>query len=233
MSYRTVKLARTPHACDHDHSHVHHTPAHSHEHSDNHGHGCCVADMVPMPVPGNAPLGAADVPTGSMLSRLYIAQMDCPTEEALIRKKLGGMTDVQGLEFNLMRRVLTVVHRIEALPAVEDAIRELGMDTSRPSDVADTTPDVQPVGKPWWPLALAGAAALGAEVTHWLGLSEWIAAALALTAIAISGIGTYHKGWIALRHGNLNINALMSIAVTGAVLIGQWPRVCKNAAEKH
>src|SRR5690606_26607902 len=34
---------------------------------------------------------------------------------------------------------------------------------------------------------------------------------------------TYRKGWIALRHGNLNINALMSIAVTGAMLIGHWP----------
>lgn len=179
--------------------------------------------MVPTPAPVDTPLGAANVPTGSMLSRLYIAQMDCPTEEALIRKKLGGMTEVQGLEFNLMRRVLTVVHRVEALPAVEDAIRELGMDTSRSSDVADKAPDVQPVGKPWWPLALAGVTALGAEVTHWVGLPEWITAALALAAIAISGIGTYHKGWIALRHGNLNINALMSIAVTGAVLLRQWP----------
>ncbi len=31
------------------------------------------------------------------------------------------------------------------------------------------------------------------------------------------------KGWIALRNGNLNINALMSIAVTGALALGQWP----------
>ncbi|HJW55619.1 MAG TPA: heavy metal translocating P-type ATPase [Burkholderiaceae bacterium] len=179
--------------------------------------------MVPTPAPGNAPLGAASVPIGSMLSRLYVARMDCPTEEALIRKKLGSMTEVQGLEFNLMRRVLTVVHRVEALPAVEDAIRELGMDTSRMAEAADKAPAVRPIVKPWWPLALAGVAALGAEVTHWAGLPEWIAAALALVAIAISGIGTYHKGWIALRHGNLNINALMSIAVTGAVLLRQWP----------
>lgn len=101
---------------------------------------------------GMPPWGAANVPTGSMLSRLYIAQMDCPTEGALIRKKLGGMAELQGLEFNLMRRVLTVAHRVEALPAVEDAIRELDMNTSRPSDVADTAPDVQPIGKPRWPL---------------------------------------------------------------------------------
>src|SRR5690606_11255863 len=37
------------------------------------------------------------------------------------------------------------------------------------------------------------------------------------------GLTTYKKGWIALKNLNLNINALMSIAVTGAVVIGQWP----------
>ena len=37
-------------------------------------------------------------------------QMDCPTEEALLRKKLSGMPGVAGMEFNLMQRVLTVTH---------------------------------------------------------------------------------------------------------------------------
>ena len=148
--------------------------------------------------------------------------MDCPTEEALIRKKLGGMTSVQGLEFNLMQRVLSVVHDSDALAAVEAAIRDLGMN-SEAMGSATKTALTEPTGKPWWPLALAGMAALGAEIVHWVGMPEWLSALLALVAITISGIGTYQKGWIALRHGNLNINALMSIAVTGAVLLRQWP----------
>src|SRR5699024_10720516 len=41
--------------------------------------------------------------------------------------------------------------------------------------------------------------------------------------VSACGLSTYKKGWIALRNGNLNINALMSIAVTGALLLGQWP----------
>src|SRR5690606_29508683 len=44
-----------------------------------------------------------------------------------------------------------------------------------------------------------------------------------LGAILTGGLSTYRKGWIALRNGNLNINALMAIAVTGAMLIGHWP----------
>ncbi|MBI3343780.1 MAG: heavy metal translocating P-type ATPase [Gammaproteobacteria bacterium] len=149
--------------------------------------------------------------------------MDCPTEEALIRNKLGGMAAVQGLEFNLMQRVLTVVHRNDTLPAVEAAIRDLGMSTEPMETSSQGGAPPRRSVSPWWPLALAGVAALGAETIHWIGLPEWLAALLALVAIIISGMGTYQKGWIALRHGNLNINALMSIAVTGAVLLRQWP----------
>ncbi|MBF2973716.1 heavy metal translocating P-type ATPase, partial [Pseudomonas aeruginosa] len=66
--------------------------------------------------------------------------------------------------------------------------------------------------------------ALASEIVEWFGLApDWVVAGLALLAILGAGLPTYRKGWIALKNRNLNINALMSIAVTGAVLIGQWP----------
>ncbi len=145
----------------------------------------------------------------------------------MIRRKLDGHPEVHRLQFDLMQRVLTVVHAEGALPRIEAAIRELGM----VGEVLSGTPDGTPghaaipsdgVGS-WWPLALGGIAALGAEVAHWLAWSEWLAALLALAAIAACGTGTYRKGWVALRHGSLNLNALMSLAVTGAVLLQQWP----------
>jgi len=154
---------------------------------------------------------------------IRILQMDCPTEEALIRKKLGGMTSVRSMEFNLMQRVLTVVHAPSALAQVLDAIRALGFtpeipETGSQLSVAPETPD-----KPWWPLALAGVAAIVSEAASWLGQPEWLTAALAVLAVAACGLTTYRKGWVAIRNGNLNINALMSIAVTGALVLRQWP----------
>lgn len=50
-----------------------------------------------------------------------------------------------------------------------------------------------------------------------------MSAALAILAVLACGLTTYRKGWVALRNGNLNINALISIAVTGALALGQWP----------
>jgi Cd2+/Zn2+-exporting ATPase len=73
-------------------------------------------------------------------------------------------------------------------------------------------------------LALSGIGALAAEVIHFTNAAPtWVVAIIALVAIFSGGLTTYKKGWIALKNRNLNINALMSIAVTGAILIGQWP----------
>ncbi|GAA0777048.1 hypothetical protein GCM10009108_12090 [Castellaniella ginsengisoli] len=74
----------------------------------------------------------------------------------------------------------------------------------------------------WWPLAASGAAALAAEAAHWAEAPWAFSAVLALLAIAGCGLDTYRKGWAALCRGKMDIDALMSIAVTGALILGQW-----------
>lgn len=156
-------------------------------------------------------------------TRIRIMQMDCPTEEKLIRDKLSRMEGILGLDFNLIQRVLTVHHDPEVLTPMLDNIRGLGFTPELEADTAQQTASL-PAAKKWWPLALGGVSALGAELLHFTQAApEWLVAALALVAVLASGLSTYKKGWIALRNRNLNINALMSIAVTGALLIGQWP----------
>ena len=148
-------------------------------------------------------------------------QMDCPTEEALIRKKLGEMAAVRSLEFNLMQRVLTVVHTPQSLEPILAALRSLGFEP----ELADGSGKLALAAenkKPLWPLIVAGVAALLSESADWLGYTAWLSAALALVAVALCGLGTYKKGWVSIKSGSLNINALMSIAVTGAIVIGHW-----------
>ncbi len=167
-------------------------------------------------------------PAGARTARFRIEAMDCPTEEALLRGKLGGMPGVAGLQFNLMQRILTVHHTLASEQPLVAAIASVGMQAETVAAEGGASPSTAKAAPapatPWWPLALGGVAALGAELAEWFSVATpWLPAAFALVAIAVAGLGTYRKGWIALRNRNLNINALMSIAVTGALLIGHWP----------
>ncbi len=207
----------------HEHKHGHH---HDHAHGEDdhghaaHGHSCCSAEAAP------ALVQLSEQASGhAHLSRFRIDAMDCPTEQTLIQDKLGKLAGVEQLEFNLINRVLGVRHTLGGTAEIERAIDSLGMKAEPLGAEDDGSASASaPAKTRWWPLALAGTAAIAAEIVHFSALApEWVVAALALAAILGCGLGTYKKGWIALKNRNLNINALMSIAVTGAVLIGQWP----------
>ncbi|MGE8388937.1 MAG: heavy metal translocating P-type ATPase [Pseudomonas sp.] len=205
------------HPHDHDHDHAHGGESHCH---DAHVHSCCGSSAAPALVQLSEK--ASDT---ARLSRFRIQAMDCPTEQTLIQDKLGKLAGIEQLEFNLINRVLGVRHTLAGTVDIERAIDSLGMKAEPlADDQEDSAAAPLPVKTRWLPLALSGAAAVAAEIVHFSALApEWVVAALALAAILGCGLGTYKKGWIALKNRNLNINALMSIAVTGAVLIGQWP----------
>ena len=194
--------------------------SHEHKHAHDHAHSCCGAKAAP------ALVQLTEKASGkAQLSRFRIQAMDCPTEQTLIQDKLGKLAGIEQLEFNLINRVLGVHHTFAGTLEIERAIESLGMKAEPlAAEGEDKAAAAEPSKTRWWPLALSGLAAVAAEVVHFSVLApEWLVAALALAAILGCGLGTYKKGWIALKNRNLNINALMSIAVTGAVLIGQWP----------
>lgn len=199
----------------HDHSHKL-QPVHKHAHG---GDSCCGSKTAAPALVQLSEKTSAD----ARLSSFRIEAMDCPTEQTLIQNKLGKLAGVQQLEFNLINRVLGVTHNLPDTAPIIDAIKSIGMH-AEPLEAGVEAPAPAPVKKHWWPLALSGVGALAAEVIHFTNAApDWVVAIIALIAILSGGLTTYKKGWIALKNFNLNINALMSIAVTGAILIGQWP----------
>lgn len=181
------------------------------------------AGAAPLLVKAIAGLGMQAVPLATE-TRVRIEQMDCPTEERLITDKLARQPGIEALQFNLMQRVLTIRHSPDALEPALQAIRELGFTPQPEGDESQVVTAEPPSGGLPWRLIAAGVAAFMAEVVHFTDTApEWGVALIALGAILTAGLDVYKKGWIALKNLNLNINALMSIAVTGAVLIGQWP----------
>ncbi|MFA9439065.1 heavy metal translocating P-type ATPase [Uliginosibacterium sp. sgz301328] len=215
---------------NHPHPHLERPESpHDHDHHRDHAHDEPVPAQTVTPCCGGCGCSAAPLSVniaepdgeGGVQTALRIDQMDCPVEEQLLRDRLGRMKGVRGLSFNLVGRVLTVRHDDGTLDTILGAIRELGFTpVAAHGDAITDMPSPPRASRAIW---LAGAMAIASEATHWFGAAEWVSAGLAIAAIMACGSGTFRKGWIAVRHGALNINALMSIAVTGALVIGQWP----------
>ncbi len=209
-----------PHGHGHDHGHDNdHGPSTTHDH----GTTCC-GGAGPAAAPSAAP-SAATAGRGGLLLR--IPAMDCPTEEAQIRRALEPLAAVRALHFDLPARVLAVDAPPADWPAVADAVRAAGFESqalSAPPALADTARAQQ---RELWRLVAALVVAVTAELFHFLApdTQGWKVAGMAVAALAIALAGTavLRKGLAALRRGQLNINALMTVAVAGAFVIGQWP----------
>ncbi|ABR89534.1 cation-translocating P-type ATPase [Janthinobacterium sp. Marseille] len=199
------------HCCDHDHNHAHDKQA---------------ATDTPQEA----------VATGAAQAVLLIQKMDCPTEEKLIRDRFNKMAGIVGMEFNLMQRELTVHHNLPSVAEIVAALKKLDLDPVVKSDTqnldreglaehGELSGDYRISPLKWTLMAISGVTAIGSEVVAWTSGDEtsWLVIGLALAAILTGGLDTLKKGWIALRHFSLNMNFLMSLAVIGAVLIGQWP----------
>lgn len=194
---------------------------HKDDHHEHHGHknlstGCCgkhedIVETIIQP---------SDVPDGYFSVILTINEMDCPIEEQLIRQQFSKMSNIHDMQFNLIKRQLYVVYKGQ-LQEVINAIKSLGM-TAIP--LGAVQPDSKKNTKyEYVILGVSATLALIAEIGSLMGSHNWFIYLLAILAIILCGHETYVKGWIAIKNKKLNINALMSVAVTGAILIGELP----------
>ncbi|TCU91591.1 heavy metal translocating P-type ATPase [Roseateles saccharophilus] len=204
----------------------HHHAGHRHEHHghDHHDHAtaacchgnACAATAAPFP---------ASAANGGLLLR--IPAMDCPTEEGQIRRALEGFADIRRLHFDLAARALSVDAPASSWQAISAAIAKAGFKTEMLSAAPAAEDTAQAQRAEFLRLLAALAVATSAELLHFLvpdGLG-WQAMGMAVAAVAIglSGLAVLSKGLASLLRGRLDINALMSVAVIGAFVIGQWP----------
>jgi Cd2+/Zn2+-exporting ATPase len=155
--------------------------------------------------------------------------MDCPSEENDIRRALGAIEGIRSLGFQLSARTLSIDAGEDAIEEAMAAIRRAGFE---PKAVTQDSVEISPLhpsgmGSGFGRVVLALLLAIGAEALDYFApdtmLLKGLGMAMAAAAISLSGFSTYSKGLAALRRGQLNMNALMGVAVTGAFLIGQWP----------
>ena len=192
---------------------------------------------------GSEPItSAAAKPEPAGIPVFRIPTMDCAAEEGEIRHALAKLPGLRSLSFQLGARTLAIDAPAESIAQALEAIRKAGFKPVPLSESAGHDDShgqgghdhhghdhggklALPAGLPRYVLALV--LAFGAESIAFFApqllIYSGLGMALSAAAIALAGLSTYVKGWAALRHWRLNINALMTVAVTGAFLIGQWP----------
>ncbi|MFZ2297538.1 MAG: cation transporter, partial [Aquabacterium sp.] len=157
--------------------------------------------------------------------------MDCATEESEIRRALEPIEGIHTLRFQLSERTLSMTGTPSAVELAQAAIRRAGFDPQLiQPDAAGTALTAEASGFFRGGVKRLIAALILATMAEAIGfieaqslVAQGLEIALAMAAIGLAGLDTYKKGLMALRHAKLNINALMTVAVTGAFLIGQWP----------
>jgi Zn2+/Cd2+-exporting ATPase len=138
--------------------------------------------------------------------------LDCASEVALIEQHLSRAPGVCSVRASAVTGQATVVHTL-ASGSVERLLAEVGLRATEARRVAAP------------PLRAGGTlAALALGVAGFAAgfVSAPLAVAFYLPAIVIGGAPIARKGWQRARHGALDMNVLMSVAVLGAMAIGEW-----------
>lgn len=210
--------------------------SHPHTEESHACHSCgCASACGPE---SNVPTQPKPEPEGIPVFR--IPSMDCAAEEGEIRHALAKLPGLRSLSFQLGARTLAIDAPIESIPSALEAIRKAGF---KPVPLSESVGHKEehdhsahdrhhghggfalPEGMPRYALALLlafGAELISLFAPHAL-IFTGLGMALSAAAIGLAGFSTYVKGLTALRNLRLSINALMTVAVTGAFLIGQWP----------
>jgi len=193
--------------------------AHPDEHSCGCNHAC---NASAKPADGSGPQQRAAL--GQLLLR--VPAMDCPTEEAQIRRALEQFPAIRRLSFDLAARTLSLDVPTDAWSDIQAALKKAGFDSELPTEepsvdsaAQSRNQFVQPIAALLVAIVAEAVAYVAPETLVWKLLGMGIAG----VAIALSGLSVFKKGLAAILRGQLNINALMSVAVAGAFVIGEWP----------
>ena len=156
---------------------------------------------------------------------IRITGMDCSEEVALIEKALRPLDGVREVRANVVTAKVTVAHdeRVTESALIE-AIGAAGL-KAEPADArASSSEEVNAAQRSRW-ISVGFSAALTALglLAQWTGLGpEWARVALFVGAIIAGGWFIFPKSIAAVRRFAPDMNLLMTVAVIGAAIIGEW-----------
>jgi Cd2+/Zn2+-exporting ATPase len=150
---------------------------------------------------------------GERRQTFVVEGLDCAAEVALIEERIGGLDGVCSVQASAVTGQATIVHTL-APGLVEQAFRQAGFPAREAVPEALTPASARTTVAA---MVLAAAGGLAAAFA-----SPAVSIAFYLPAIVVGGAAVAQRGWQRARQGALDMNALMTIAVVGAMAVGEW-----------
>ena len=156
-------------------------------------------------------------------STFKVEGMDCREEVSLIEKRFKHLRGIEDFSADVIGQRLLVKYDAAKLTAsaIAGAVADTGMrawlEHEEPIVVSDSASR-----RRWilvWTAAFAFAIALALDT---FARTPWLARSLYAVAIVAAAAVTARRAWNAIRAASLDINVLMLVAASGAVVLGQW-----------
>ena len=154
-------------------------------------------------------------------STFLVKGMCCSDEEMILRKKLSGVHEVHDVKCNLVSQKLYVLHTTTD-DRILKVIEAAGFDANTAKTMVEELTFYDRYGQIIF-TSLSGlfwAAGLAAQYVFGAGTD--ITIPLFVLAIVLGGWRIAKRGLYAIRTRSLDMNALMTVAITGAMAIGEW-----------
>ncbi len=162
---------------------------------------------------------SSPIPAGANEETFRVSGMDCSEEVAAIERALKPVRGVQGVRANLVASSVSIYHdgSVQRARLVE-AINKSGVKVQR--DGASSSGGN--VSFASWLVGVSGLFTGIGIALQWLGLKEtfWPDVAFAIAIIA-GGALVFPKALRSLKTFSLDMNVLMTVAIAGAVAIGE------------
>lgn len=163
---------------------------------------------------------------GPMTSLLEVEGMHCADEVAVLERKLLPLPGIQGVTADIVGHRLRVKHDPTRTSRHEllEAVSATGMTARAVGDGRRVRPP-----DPFWTrhkrlilTATSGCLTGIAMLLTLIGYPQGTTVPVYLAAVVAGGYSIARTGLLAARQFNLDINFLMSLAILGAMVIGEW-----------
>lgn len=155
---------------------------------------------------------------------LRVQGMDCADEVTVLEKTLKPIAGVRGVQANLLAAKITVSHDERVTPEqLIAAIKPTGMSVRLAGRGERSASEENAQRSRAIAVCMSGVLTGFGLIVHWLELGpEWPHVALFVGAIVSGGWFIFPKAVAAARRLSPDMNLLMTVAVIGAAMIGQW-----------